>query len=155
MNYKHGLYLHPLYTVWNKIKQRCTNSKLKKYLRYGGRGITICDEWLMFKTFFDWAMSNGWEPGLQINRIINDSNYEPSNCNFVPNQENCQNTSRTKLSPKKVSQIRYLGMNGYTQVQIGRLVGISQPTISYVLSGKQWSNVKSNIGVRDDSIKEG
>lgn len=89
---KHGLYQHPLYTRWKGIKNRCYNRAHNCYKNYGGRGISICKEWLNdFKSFYNWAIENGYEKELQIDRINNNGNYEPHNCRFVTNLENQKN----------------------------------------------------------------
>ena len=73
-----------LYKIYSKMKDRCYNTNNKRYKDYGGRSITVCDEWKNnFQVFYDWAMSNGYEEGLSIDRINNDGNYEPNNCRFV------------------------------------------------------------------------
>jgi len=85
----HGLTKHPLHRVWLGIKKRCDNENDLRYKDWGGRGITICDEWKnKFKTFYDWCVNNGWNGKLQIDRINNDGNYEPNNCRFLTAQEN-------------------------------------------------------------------
>lgn len=124
LNKTHGNYTHTLYYVWQGIKRRCSNSRTKDYARYGGRGITICDEWKnSFQAFYDWAILNGWGKGLQVDRINNDGNYEPSNCRFVTNAENCavgrkgvyrNNTSGvigvSKLGSKYIASITIQGI---------------------------------------------
>jgi hypothetical protein len=75
---------HQLYRVWTELKRRCLNPTDKDYPHYGGRGITICSEWLDYKTFESWALSRCWQKGLTIDRINNDGNYEPDNCWFLP-----------------------------------------------------------------------
>ena len=66
------------------MKNRCLNPKVERYKRYGGRGITVCDEWRnSFEDFRDWAMSHGYADGRSIDRIDSDGNYEPSNCRWV------------------------------------------------------------------------
>ncbi len=91
----HGLSNHPLYAVYQDMKTRCYSPAHIGYENYGGRGICICEEWLddIF-SFRAWAMSNGYEKGLQIDRIDNDGNYCPENCRFVTKDENNVNTRR-------------------------------------------------------------
>lgn len=69
--FKHGLIKHPLYTVWGDIKNRCYNPNNKDYPNYGGRGVRMCDEWFNSpEKFIKWALANGWEKGLQIDKDI-------------------------------------------------------------------------------------
>lgn len=88
---RHGMHKHKIYKVWTSIKQRCRNPNAPFYARYGGRGISYCNEWEKFEPFYEWAEANGYEEGLTIDRIDNDGNYEPSNCRWVTHKENCQN----------------------------------------------------------------
>jgi hypothetical protein len=75
--------------------QRCLNRNHGSYARYGGRGITICDEWRDFANFGRWAESTGYKPGLQIDRRDNDGPYSPDNCRWLTDAQNKRNTSRT------------------------------------------------------------
>lgn len=80
----HGLSRSRIYITWNNMKNRCRNPKLKEYVNYGGRGITVCDKWLNdFQAFNDWAMANGYSDDLSIDRIDTNGNYEPDNCRFT------------------------------------------------------------------------
>ena len=89
---KHGLKNTRLYNIWSLLKGRVLNPKHKHYNDYGGRGITICDEWLDVQNFYNWAMSNGYSDELTIDRIDNDGNYEPNNCRWTTKTIQSRNT---------------------------------------------------------------
>lgn len=96
---------HRLHDVWHSMIYRCSNPLNKSYKHYGGRGITVCDEWQEFKAFYDWAIESGYKKGLSIDRINNDGNYEPSNCRWVTKDEqflNRRNTIRIDYNGEKV-----------------------------------------------------
>lgn len=93
-----------LYTIWANMKQRCTNTNLKSFKDYGGRGIIICDEWLNnFVYFYDWAINNGYSDKLTIDRIDVNGNYEPSNCRWSTYLEQRHNRRDTILKRKEGS----------------------------------------------------
>jgi len=95
---KHGLSGHPIYQVWYGMNRRCYNKNCYSYRNYGGRGISVCDEWRNnVKIFADWAFKNGYKKELQIDRIDNYGNYEPSNCRFVTNKKNSRNRRTNHL----------------------------------------------------------
>lgn len=72
-----------LYTIWSHMKDRCLNSNSKIYKWYGGKGITFCDEWRDFNNFYQWAINNGYNDKLTLDRIDGTGDYEPSNCRWV------------------------------------------------------------------------
>lgn len=131
-----------LYITWRNMKQRILNPNNKGYKDYGGRGITICNEWLEFIPFRDWALSNGYAEGLQINRIINEGNYEPSNCNFVTSAENCQSRRNNKIKNMEIAnEIRELNATGnYTQQELAEMFNVSNVTICNIINNKCWKN---------------
>lgn len=93
-NMKHGLSQgrNRLYSIWKAMKTRCYNKTIKQYCDYGGRGIEVCSEWLNdFSVFHDWAINNGYEEGLDIDREDNDKNYTPDNCRFRTKKQNNRN----------------------------------------------------------------
>lgn len=88
--------IHPVYTTWYGIKSRCYNEKCIEYKNYGGRGIALCDEWLNdVVCFYNWAINNGWEKGLTIDRKEVNGNYSPGNCRWISNIEQQKNKRGT------------------------------------------------------------
>ena len=90
---KHGEWNNPLFKVWKGIISRCTNPADKRYARYGGRGVKVCERWLDMHNFIS-DMSKGYQKGLQIDRKNNDGNYEPSNCQWATTKQQTRNYSR-------------------------------------------------------------
>lgn len=81
-----------LYTIWDDMKTRCYNSNSPNYKYYGKLGVSICEEWKNnFESFYNWAMSNGYEDSLTIDRINPFANYEPSNCRWATYEEQAAN----------------------------------------------------------------
>lgn len=89
INTKHGKVNTPTYISWCSMWARCTNSKLKSYANYGGRGVSVCEEWKDFSVFLS---DMGERPnGTSIDRINVNGNYEPSNCRWATPSEQRRN----------------------------------------------------------------
>lgn len=103
-NITHGKRKSRLYRVWVNMKNRCYYPRLHNYDCYGGRGITVCEEWLNdFKAFYDWAMANGYDENAPkgqctIDRIDNDKGYSPDNCRWVDMKTQNKNKRRSKTN---------------------------------------------------------
>ena len=134
-NTTHGLCGNRLYNIWGCMVQRCYNSNTPCYNLYGGRGITICDEWRNdFKSFYDWAMAHGYEDNLTIDRIDNDKGYSPENCRWITIKEQGNNRSTNR-------RLEYNGER-HTISEWGELLGIDSEIISSRLR-RGWSIEKT------------
>jgi hypothetical protein len=128
----HGYRDHPLYDIWCHMKDRCLNSKNPAYHNYGGRGITVCDEWVSdVKCFIDWCLNNGWESGLEIDREDNDKGYSPINCRIVTSAVNSYNR-RTNV------RIEYKGRH-YNTKELEAINGIPANRILRRIRDYKWS----------------
>ena len=89
---KHKYSDYSLYRTWIGMRKRCYSTTEPAYKDYGGRGITVCDEWnIDYNSFLKWAKNNGYQKGLTIDRINNDKGYYPENCRFVDNYVQANN----------------------------------------------------------------
>ena len=126
----HGKSKERLYRIWNNMLRRCSNPSSQSYNYYGGRGIIVCPEWLNFESFYEWAIDNGYNDTLSIDRIDTNGNYEPKNVRFVSNKVQ-QNNKRNN---------HYIAYNGKTQTvaQWAEDLGINANTLYFRLSSG-WS----------------
>ncbi len=90
-HFTHRLGKPSTYSHWVNMKTRCLNKNNVKYKSYGGRGITICDEWLSFENFHYWAINNGFREDLTLERIDVNGNYEPNNCTWITMEQQAKN----------------------------------------------------------------
>lgn len=86
-----------LYRIWAKMKARCTYPGDRAYSKYGGRGITVCDEWLSFEPFEKWALENGHSGELTLDRINNSLGYSPDNCRWATPKQQANNTRKNRV----------------------------------------------------------
>ena len=138
--FKHGMSKEKLYTVYVSMKSRCLSIKNKRYKDYGGRGITICPEWVNdYTKFRDWASSNGYQEGLEIDRMNNDLGYSPENCRWITHKENNRNKRNNKINIEQANEIRELfKINRYTQKEIADKYNISRRMVSFIINNKRW-----------------
>lgn len=98
-HYKHGGARRTgkvrLYRIWQNIKKRCNKPNHPDYKYYGAKGISLCDEWQDdFEAFRDWALSNGYQDNLTIDRINSRGDYKPDNCQWLSLSENVSKAQR-------------------------------------------------------------
>lgn len=104
---KHGQSKSPLYQVWSNMKSRCSDPNAKYYPDYGGRGISVCQAWQdSFESFHEWADTNGYAPGLTLDRRDNDKDYGPSNCRWA-----ARTAQQRNRRSQKGSTSRYIGVS--------------------------------------------
>lgn len=99
-----------IFSVYHNMKYRCYNPNCHAYKDYGGRNITICDDWLGesgFMTFYNWAIINGYHEGLSIDRTNENGNYEPDNCQWITLEENVAKANKTNKRRKAVKGTYY------------------------------------------------
>jgi hypothetical protein len=130
----------PLFEVWNGIKSRCGNPNHSSYARYGGRGITVCEEWLADPNlFYAWALSNGWKQGMEVDRRENDGSYCPGNCRVVTHVVNCRNRASSKLTASDVLEMRMrYAEGGITKKALGVQYGVTDATAGKIINNKIW-----------------
>lgn len=132
----HGKKNTKLYKVWNSMKGRCFNTNHRAYKNYGGRGITVCDEWKDdFLCFYNWSMANGYQEGLSIDRENNDGNYEPSNCRWTT----------SKVQRNNSRQNRYIEFEGesHTIAEWAEIKGINRLTLWDRIARRGWTVERS------------
>lgn len=114
-----------LYNIWVCMRSRCYYPNSISYKWYGGRGITVCEEWKnSFEAFRDWALANGYGDLLQLDRMDSNGNYEPDNCRWYTSKQNNRNkrdcrivTYRGKTGPLAEIVEHFLGANKYASVR--------------------------------------
>lgn len=127
----HGQSNTKLYFVWKQMINRCENHKDKSFEIYGGRGISVCDEWHDFSLFYQWAIENGYGSGLTIERIDVNGNYTPENCCWITRKD--QNRNRR-------SNV-FITYNGETKIfsEWADEYGINRATLRHRIFDYGWS----------------
>ena len=118
---KHGMKGTRLYSIWRNMKTRCENPNSNRYKHYGARGITYCVEWGMFEPFMEWALENGYDDDLTLDRKNNDMGYSPDNCrwaNWITQENNRGNNT-----------VLEIGNECHTLQEWSRISGIGFSTI--------------------------
>jgi hypothetical protein len=137
-NVTHGMTHTPEYRTWLAVKARCCNPRSANWAYYGGRGITICDQWR--NSFSAFLADMGPRPdGFSIDRINNDLGYSPENCRWATWSQQSHNNRHTKLTAAKAKEIRALA-GTVTQSALAARFQVDPSTISLIVNNKEWSD---------------
>lgn len=132
----HGKTNTRIYTIWQAIKNRCNNPNNKGYNNYGGRNIKMCIEWEnSFEAFYKWAIDNGYNDNLSIDRINTNAGYYPENCRWADGQTQANNTRRN----------HYLTYKGKTKTmaQWATIKNIKYSTLRARINTYKWTIEKA------------
>lgn len=122
-NKKHNAHGSRLYRIWQAMKSRCLNPNTANYKYYGGRGINVCDEWMEFAPFAEWAKEHGYSDNLTIDRKDIDKGYCPDNCEWVTmkhqNNHHKSNIYQIEMDGEKYSLRDFVDLIGesYSKIQ--------------------------------------
>lgn len=124
-NKTHGLSGTRLHSIWKNMRRRCLAADNPRFPDYGGRGITICDEWRDFAVFHAWATANGYADDLTIERLDVDGNYEPDNCTWIPREEQSTNRRISLRDNDGVPWLKIAKANGISYRVFGQRVRVN------------------------------
>ena len=148
---KHGKTETRLYNVWSNIRERCFCSTNTSYPNYGGRGITLCDEWASdFTNFERWAFENGYDENAPygectLDRIDVNGNYEPSNCRWTNAKQQCNNKRNN----------RWITYNGetHTVAEWARKLDMNYVTLFNRLFKRNWT-IEDSLTIKPKEVKK-
>jgi len=154
-NYRHGYRKNnglndPTYTAWRHMNGRCLNPRNAKFPGYGGRGITICEEWRGKSGFANFLRAMGEKPkGLTLGRRDNNGNYEATNCRWETQAQQAHNRRSSRLSAAQA--IAIMASKGATGPVVAKAFNVSTASIYKIWDRSNWSSITTPRRPHDDS----
>lgn len=143
-----------LYEIWRKMHYRCESEKHTSYKNYGGRGIKVCEGWNSFVYFAMWAVQNGYDENLTLERIDNDGDYCPDNCRWATKKEQANNKKagdhvRTIDGKAKSFSVRQRGNKWEYRIEGERIDGKRHQITKGGFSTKEEATLSAEIVIRN------
>ena len=152
---KYDSEIHLLYKCWHGMKRRCQNPKFSKYKNYGARGVKVCEEWLSFDNFVNWALNNGYHPSLVISRNGDKGDYTPDNCCFKTFSENLEELLKRRRRPVcKICPISHKILKVYKSVCDTTIDGFEYKHVSGVANARGFTHKGYKWTFLEDLSKE-
>jgi hypothetical protein len=161
LNIKHNT-CPKLYSIYHNMKYRCFTATCHAFKDYGGRGITVCDDWIGeegYTNFYNWSIANNYQEGLSIDRINNDGNYEPSNCRWITKSKNTALANYRNVR-RKANKGKYYGISPSGEYfefdnanEFAKLYNLNAPNIRDVANGRKKTHYKWIFGFVCDLIE--
>jgi hypothetical protein len=126
------------YAAWSALRRRCLNPDDRQFAHYGGRGITVCERWLESFDAFVADMGPRPSPLHSIDRIDNDSGYEPGNCRWATAEVQNRNKRGSKLCQVAVCLIRHSAARGHTHADIAHAFDVTSSAVTHILCRNTW-----------------
>ena len=143
----HGDYKTRLYGIWAGVKYRCRINN-DRNSEYKGKGIGVCEEWLNYESFREWSLANGYQENLFIDRIDNEGAYNPSNCRWVAEFIQSQNTRL--LSSRNKSGYRGVSFDSINKKWVAQIMNKNKHTFLGRFENKEDAVIAYNKFVRDN-----
>ncbi len=134
----HGMSNTALYRVWAGMVGRCTYPGATHFEYYGGRGIRVCDEWKTPGNFLTWANENGYQKGLELDRIDVNGPYAPENCRFISHAANSRQRRHVRCTDEKAREIRALLTDGHRIREVANKTSVSYMIVWHISKGRSW-----------------
>lgn len=132
-----SLYHNPLYNKWRNVTRRCLSPKHISYKDYGAKGVKVCEEWLIFDNFVNWALKNGYHPSLVISRNGDEGDYTPDNCSFKTFSENHEELVKRQRKPVcKICTVSHKILKIYNSSSDTKIDGFNDSHVRNVASAR-------------------